>query len=542
MAESRQRPARRSRASTRARTPRQTGIADQFAAHLDGATVPFLFVGAGLSIRYAQTESWAALLRRFADLTGKPYEYYASTANGHLPTVAALLADEFHELWWNDPTYEQSRSEHADLIVARDSALKLEISRYLASAVDRLPTSGALAQEVELLRSAVIDGIITTNFDPILEHIRPDLHPYVGQDELLFADPQGVGEIYKIHGSCSQPNSLVLTADDYDRFDDRNVYLVAKLLTIFVEHPVVFLGYSLSDENLQRILIGIARCLTDQRIEQLRDRLLFVQYEEGGTPSMTSTVISAEGYTIPVQSIVVPDFLEVFAALGRITRRFPARLLRHLRKEVYELVKTSQPTDRLFVEELGPDADLSEVEVYAGIGAIAKLTTSYVGLDRIDLLNDVLEDRGYDAARVVSEALPRLGSRTTLIPVYKYLRSAGLLKADGSLNDPDSVPPRVVARLESREDLLKGLAQYRTRAEKLAATVSSFADLEERCTADQVLYYLPFLDQALVEPEALRAFLIANRDIFDNDRQPAGSQWARAVCLYDWLIHGDRSS
>lgn len=541
MVDRRQGSARRSRASTRARPTRtSTAVGDQLAAHLGESTAPFLFVGTGLSIRYAQAESWPALLRRFAEPTGKPYEYYASSANGHLPTVATLLARDFHELWWNDAAYEESRAANAELIIAQDSALKVEISKHFEATVERLPDSGPLADEIGLLKEAVIDGIVTTNFDPILEHIRPDLHNYVGQDELLFADPQGIGEIYKIHGSCTQPNSLVLTAEDYARFDERNAYLVAKLLTIFVEHPVVFLGYSLNDENVQRILVGIARCLTDERIERLRDRLLFVQYREGASATMNSTVISAEGYTIPIQSIVVPDFSEVFTALTRTKRHFPARLLRHLRQEIYELVKTSEPTDRLFVEELDPDVELADVEVYAGVGAIARLTTSYVGLDRVDLLNDVLDDRGYDPARVVSDALPRLGSRRTLLPIYKYLRGADLLKPDGTLSDPESVPPRVAARVEAREELLKGLEQYRNPAEKAVAAVGSFAELAESFTPEQVLYYVPFLDRSLVDPATLREFLLGHREIFDTDRQPAGSQWARAVCLYDYLRYGLR--
>jgi hypothetical protein len=349
---------------------------------------------------------------------------------------------------------------------------------------------------------------------------------------------KGVGEIYKIHGSHSQPNSLVLTAEDYARFDDRNPYLAAKLLTIFVEHPVVFLGYSLTDRNVQRVLVDIARCLTDDRIESLRDRLLFVNWQRDATPAMASTVISAEGFAIPVQSIVVPDFREVFTALGAIKRRYSARVLRHLREQVYELVRTSEPTDRVFVEELGPDTDVSQVEVFAGVGAIAKLTTSYVGLERVDLLEDVLAHRGYDPSRVVLEALPRLGSRTTLLPVYKYLRGAGLLTGSGELKDTDSLPPKVVQRVEARDELLKGLGSYEQRAERRLEDSVSFAELIDTYPADDVLYYLPFMDEDLVEPDVLHEFLVSYREPFDSDRQPLASQWAKAVCLYDWLAYG----
>jgi hypothetical protein len=489
-----------------------------------------------MSIRYADADSWVALLRRFAEQTAKPYEFYSSSADGDLPRVASLLADEFHTLWWEDPRYAEQREQDARLITQHDSALKLEISRYVAGFVSELPTTGPLAGELALLKAAVIDGIITTNYDPILEVVRDDLHPFVGQDELLFADPQGVGEIYKIHGSCSQPDSLVLTAEDYERFDERNAYLVAKLLTIFVEHPVIFLGYSLSDRNIQQILVGIARCLvTDERIQQLADRLLFVEYQEGATPQMGPTVIAAEGFTIPIQRIVVPDFTQVFSVLGTTRRRFSARLLRHLRQEVYDLVKTSRPSERLYVEDLDDDTNLADVEVYAGIGAISRLTTSYVGLSRDDLLHDVLLDAGYDASRVVTDVLPHVGSNVH-VPVYKYLRGADLLDSAGQITG-GSVPERVVERVASRESRLAGHAAYAKRAERIMPAIGSLAELVPGREPTEVLYLLPYMPRDRLAPQDLRGFLIANQVIFDA-RAPAASQWARIACLYDWIQYG----
>lgn len=61
-----------------------------------------------------------------------------------------------------------------------------------------------------------------------------------------------MGEIYKIHGSCNNSESIVITENDYSVYNKRNAYLSAKLLTIFLEHPIIFLGYSLNDSNIKK--------------------------------------------------------------------------------------------------------------------------------------------------------------------------------------------------------------------------------------------------------------------------------------------------
>ena len=103
-------------------------------------------------------------------------------------------------------------------------------------------------------------AIVTTNYDQLIEKVLPDYQPVLG-DGLISAPFASIGEIYKIHGSVDKPSSLILTDPDYKRFGLKRKYLTAKLLTFFVEHPIVFVGYSVEDENIRRILEDLDEAL-----------------------------------------------------------------------------------------------------------------------------------------------------------------------------------------------------------------------------------------------------------------------------------------
>lgn len=83
-------------------------------------------------------------------------------------------------------------------------------------------------------------------------------------------------EIYKIHGSCDNPASVIITQNDYSEFKHKLTYISAKMLTIFVEHPVIFLGYGIGDLNIREILKGIAEGLTSEQLDKLKNNLIFV--------------------------------------------------------------------------------------------------------------------------------------------------------------------------------------------------------------------------------------------------------------------------
>ena len=233
---------------------------------------PFLFIGSGISKRYLNTEKWDELLKVFCtEFSGNDFQYnvYENEIDtkdyyGLQPAIASLLEKDYNRAVLSDEQYKDFRSNHKKDLLNNVSALKIAISEHLSNPV--LPNNNPELELLKKLAKRSISGIITTNYDTLLETLFPNFDTYIGQEELLFSNITGIGEIYKIHGSITDAKSLVLTSKDYENFEKKASYLIAKLLTIFLEYPIIFLGYSLNDRNIRNIFETISDCLSQEKL------------------------------------------------------------------------------------------------------------------------------------------------------------------------------------------------------------------------------------------------------------------------------------
>lgn len=504
------------------------------------ASAPFLFVGSGFSLRYAESDNWAQLLERMARLAGKPYAYYSSSADGDPLQTATLIAEDLRERWWTAPEFAESRDAFPSP-AGRESPFKYEVAKSLDDIASRLPDVGPLNDELEALRAATVEGIITTNFDEILEYVFPDFVPYVGQDELLFKDPKGVAEIYKIHGSAAQPESLVITSADFERFRPRNPYLAAKLLTIFVEHPVIFVGYSLSDPNVRSIITSIASVLTNDNIQQLENRLIFLNWDpDAAEPTVAPSTFALDDTSIPIRLITAPDFLSTFRVLGQLHRRFPAKILRHLKQEVYELARTSEPSKTVVVSDLESDTNLDQVDVVIGVGVSTRLQDKGVtGLTRRDLIFDVLDPdlelRNYP--QIVTDVLPSLAHQRTHTPIHQWLRGAGLLDDNGDIVPDADLATGIRARFRLGLQPLRPNGYFGKRAHRLLSEHPDFDCLVTHLPPADALLTIPFLAPSSVDPSKLREYLLEHQRLYSEGAVDASTRWIKCVFLYDYLMN-----
>lgn len=503
-------------------------------------TNPYLFIGSGLSRRYIGLPTWESLLSEFFSssfITGE-LEYFQSKSNGSLPKLAELLALEFHEVWWKNANFKTSRE--INKIIAKEKSnipLKIEISNLIQS---KKRLNKEFEEEIALLKTSVIDGIITTNWDTFLETIFNDFKIFVGQQELLFSECISIGEIYKIHGCVSRPQSLIITEEDYKDFNERNAYLAAKMLTIFVEHPVIFIGYSLSDENIQQIIDSIVNCVEAKNLDKLKDRLIFVEWQKDSIPQIKDSSIKLPGNKVlPIKLIKTDSFKPIFETLNTLTRKIPIPVLRKLKNAVVELVKTSKPTSKIFVSDIDSLTDTTNIEYAIGIGVAQKLITTqgYKAIEAIDIIEDVLfSNKNYDACQLLESSFPKMLKGNGYIPVYKYLRAenyltkAGLLTsaAANKFKNMSFTKAGGISAYNPPKSYLKKTAEIRRNHLDVKSITKSYDAIHS-------LNFIPLLEQKNIDTTQLLPFL---RNCFKDESLKKNSQFRKVVCLYDYLNYG----
>lgn len=499
---------------------------------------PFLFIGSGFSRRYLELEDWGSLLRRFAEGLS-PYEYYFATAGGDLPSVASLIAADFHHRWWSDPVFEANREKNKSKVKDKTSALRIEICNHLNAATTHGYKETAFPDEVAALSKLNVDGIITTNWDVFLDKLFPDYRVYVGQSELLFSNPQSIGEIYKIHGSALRPASLVLTREDYELFDSRNPYLAAKLITLFVEHPIVFIGYSLVDRNISSLLKAVVSCLGGDNLTKLRNNLIFVQRAHEVDPGVSNTLLSIDGAQLPITIVRTDDFLPVYEAIDATKRKIPARILRFCKEQLYELVKSTDPEAKLSVVDIDNIEKTKDVEFVVGVGVASEGTSDstsdigYQGLRAIDLFRDLLieNERQLDASRIVEQTIPALSKSCKYLPVYKYLKQLGINSYEEYQDKGYALDRHVEKSPKEFRSSIYARQYVVSEREK------SVEELIDTNPPEKAAIFLPFVPIDRFDPDAVRAFLADNLEKLETTNSNYSTYFRKAACLYDYYVN-----
>ncbi len=505
-------------------------------------TTPFLFVGSGMTRRYYNLPDWNGLLKHFAEMITPDefaYNAYISKARsmhcseGLLPKVAELIQKDFDDKWFSTPSIRTLSIEELLQVKNGIAPFKVEVSAYIKR---NSILNENYREEIILLEKISeksIAGVITTNYDQFLEQHISGFTRYVGQNQLIFSAIQGVGEIYKIHGSVDEPDSIIINEMDYKDFHEKSSYLAAKLMTIFVENPIIFMGYSISDSNIQRILKDIVNCLDESQFEVLEDRFVFVEYVEGMKGLNVSTyTIMIDGKPLNMRKVQLADYRILYEALNGKKSKLPVRLLRRFKEDLYSYVLTSTPTSTMRVAAL-EDQRVGDEEIVLNIGKLSDFGIKGLsGITSNDWYRDIiLSDSNFTADEMLQHAFDKLLKHNSgKLPAFKYIAQAegDYLEYVNQLN------------IRNFEDLMSRTIKKNRKCIGEYSSVDSIWQ-NEKMSLERATRLISHLKEEQIDINELESVL---KEIFSNDiniLENAGSASThikRLIRVYDYLKWG----
>ncbi|MCQ1987513.1 SIR2 family protein [Arthrobacter sp. zg-Y844] len=197
----------------------------------DGKLVPFMGAGVSMSAGAPSWDNLLAALAKAAQLS--PPESKSLKKRGHLDQAGILRS-----------LYEE-RSDAGGRSFNQSIADLVELKRYgLAPA---------------LLASLGSREAITLNYDELFEFASAD----AGVPRSVIPDGGGENDdwLLKLHGSVTNPDSIVLTRDDYLGFNaSRNALSALVKATLMTQH-ILFVGFGLADDHFHEILHDVKRAL-----------------------------------------------------------------------------------------------------------------------------------------------------------------------------------------------------------------------------------------------------------------------------------------
>lgn len=406
----------------------------------DAESLPFLFVGSGFSRRYLNTPTWQDLLDYIAQLTYSDSFQYIQKKNevskkfdknqqynDYMTYLCDLISEDLDKIWYTDEKFKTHREKYKELMEKETiPPIKIEIAEYVSSFKD---IKNEMTDEINALKKISthsISGVVTTNYDTLVEDIF-GYETYPSQEELLFHSQYNVGETYKIHGCVKQPDTILINSRDYQLIEDKHKYLSAKLLTIFIEHPVFFIGYSIGDEDIKRVLSDIQQCLSNEQLIKIQERLFYIVWDqtvENFTESVYPITFQ-NGSSLEIKQIRLNDFSILYETLAENKSKYPVKVLRYMKQDMYNMVLTNDPTNRMFLAIPDEDIDvekMKDIEFVYGFGMLERAKHGYSVVLPEEIFKDVIHNTGdFHPELLVTETFPfALLKCSGFMPIRKY--------------------------------------------------------------------------------------------------------------------------
>jgi hypothetical protein len=183
--------------------------------------------------------------------------------------------------------------------------------------------------------------ILTTNYDTFVEDFynaesSNKVQKYTGQKG-FFEQTLGFAELYKIHGCVDSPNDIIISESDYNKFEKNSILISAKIISMLMHSPVIFMGYSLTDNNIRKIIKDFAYSLKDEEVGNLEKRLILIEWQENQS-DFIEEIANDKDLGCKIRVIKTDNFQKIFEIIGDIQQGIAPSEIRRYQNFISELI------------------------------------------------------------------------------------------------------------------------------------------------------------------------------------------------------------
>lgn len=414
---------------------------------IDDNRYPIVFIGSGMSKRYLKDyPTWVELLKGYWSQIEEELNFYTYLRNikSELDSdlteeekdflvnikAASYINKKFDDLYYDEKfelpglTIEKAYNENISPF-KYDLSLKFKSYELIEDMKDELES-----YKIFLSKARVI---VTTNYDMLTEKLLEELDSkptiYVGQNG-FFEKTIDWSELYKIHGDVNKPNSLIINEEDYNNYDENSILISAKILSNMIETPIIFLGYSLTDRNVRKLLSDFSSQLPNEDIRKKSKRIIIVEYLEH-EKKLIEQMNRDEILDIDFIHISTDNYMLLFDRLSKINEGLtPHEILRYERA-IKKLVVAAGAEGALETVLISPDElDDLEEKIEQGkpiVVALGDKKFIFVNPDLISYLEDYLFNKNSILPHVALRFVAKEQSNSR-IPFLKYVNNVDLDK------------------------------------------------------------------------------------------------------------------
>jgi hypothetical protein len=515
---------------------------------------PILFIGSGMSIRYLDSfPNWTFLLEEFWNQCKFENNYYGMYNNKraelkglhpHLSDkeidfeINALIGTMIHEKYNNLFNNDQIKIEGFTPKDAHDTNLspfKVAISKKFSNYTIKIDKKEEARQFIDVIGKASI--VISTNYDQFIEeefkkYNESGLDVYIGQNG-FFKPTEGSAELFKIHGSVNEPDSIIIDKKDYDNFDKDSVLITAKILSMMIHSPIIFLGYSLTDVNVRKFVKDFSRSIKNSDSIDLADRLIIVE-RVAGEKELTEQTIDDRDLNCRFTYIKTDNYQKIYEKILKINQGVSPIEVRKYKKTIRTLIDEAGKKEAL-KSVLVSSTTLDEIQKMIKNGdfkniaiAIGDSRVIFQIPDNVTYMYSYLTD---DENLVTNVALRFLYGQniSTYVPFKKFLTSEILDSAQINNSMKDKLNSRVNKYNNPKKVLETIVPSNQINKENFEEIIEEFYEGYTKKCYDILCYNFNKFDK-----NKIREFLIKELEkLLAEQRTTVDTSLRKLILVYD---------